>query len=144
MAFPSIRSCIICEDLRIEMFRKYSLMGVFGVCPEVKILIRDLTAPLPRLCFVLGTAEGGGFYKMAWRLLDPKGGLVLSGEESELAIPDTASRHLINVSIAPIHFSITGIYSFILQIDGKDAYQGNFEIAQGVPADFSEITPRPV
>lgn len=142
MAFPSIRSCTVCEDLRIELFRKYSLMGVYGVCPDVKILIRDLTAPLPRLCFVLGTAEGGGFYKMSWRLVDPKGGVIVSLEDQDLVIPDTSSRHLINISTSPIRFPMTGIYSLYLQIDGTDAYQGTFEIAQGVPADFLEVTPQ--
>jgi hypothetical protein len=59
MPLPQIKHCLICEDVRFEMRRVYSLMGVYGATPDVTIQIEDFSLPV-RLCFAfLGGAATG-------------------------------------------------------------------------------------
>mgnify|MGYP001565267699 CR=1 FL=1 len=61
MAFPEIYACLIAEDARVELYRKLTILGLYGVAPRVEIAIKDMSKPIGPLTFILfaGGTEGG-------------------------------------------------------------------------------------
>jgi hypothetical protein len=51
MTHPFITACLVCDDVREEKNRKLSLLGFFGVCPNVTIIV--LEGKQPTFSFVL-------------------------------------------------------------------------------------------
>src|SRR5258705_13201083 len=72
MPFPSIHSCLICEEVREETRRLSSLLGFYGILPHVEILIRDFKFPARVSLLFLG-GQGEGQYQVKVRVLDSDG-----------------------------------------------------------------------
>jgi hypothetical protein len=53
MPFPRISYCIVCESVRPELGGKLSVLGFFGVAPNVEVGIARFDEPL-LLSFILG------------------------------------------------------------------------------------------
>ena len=51
MAFPKIRHCLVCEGVREEINRKRSVLGFYGVTPDVEIMLEDFARPMGHLVF---------------------------------------------------------------------------------------------
>ena len=37
MPFPQVRQCLLCEEVRSELGNKISILGFFGILPDVQI-----------------------------------------------------------------------------------------------------------
>jgi hypothetical protein len=59
MPLPEIKRCLICDDVRFEMFQKVSLIGVYGSTPDVLIYVTNFNASV-RLCFAFLGSPGAG------------------------------------------------------------------------------------
>lgn len=46
MAFPNFSYCIICDGIRPELGGKLSILGFFGMCPDVEVNIQNPALPL--------------------------------------------------------------------------------------------------
>jgi hypothetical protein len=55
MPFPAIDYCLVCEGVRQEFGGKLTILGFFGVTPNVDIGVGNLNQPLT-LMVVLGLA----------------------------------------------------------------------------------------
>ncbi len=136
MAFPQVEHCLICEDFRIEIRGKSTLVGFFGIAPNVEITIQPNAEDIERLTFVLLTGRAArGSWKITTDLVDDHGKVIKHGKETGLTV---VSNFRLNIAStftkAPI--SKAGRYTFRLAVDGRTFYETTFIIKQGTPEDF--------
>lgn len=140
MPFPAVRHCLVCEDLRQEVNRKTTILGFYGITPNVGILVRAFDQPIGRLAFVLLTEEikEAGKFKLTPRLLRPDGEPLvdLPALETEIAAP--SFRTQLGFGFGSVKLPGPGIYSLVLLVDEKEHYRTSFSVEQGKPEDFKD------
>ncbi len=125
MAFPPITTCLVCEGVREEILHKFTIVGFFGVTPDVRISLRDFNAPFSICFFFCGTA-GYGNFNLELRVTNSYGQVVPG------AIGPT------HASIEPSRSTSNFIFFFHGVVPGPGRY-GISLIANGVVAYSSTI-----
>lgn len=142
MPAPPILWCLVCEDVRIEARQLVSLLGFYGVAPDVEIAIRNFGAPIERLAFYIG-AKGesdGQLHRYSLEVREPGGSLVVG--PAETAPEGQPPPPGVNIKIAFIFTTInmatprSGVYSIVIKVDGKEHYKSSFIIRQGRPEEL--------
>lgn len=138
MPFAQIQHCIICEDVRIERKGLGSILGFYGIAPEVEILVGDFNKPIQRLCFFL-VAKGGtpGKYKLDARVCDESGTEVITFNDIMRDDQDRKERQYFALGVIGPKFPHPGLYTFKLNADGAPHFGTTFSLKQGTPADFT-------
>jgi hypothetical protein len=137
MPFPQVRHCLICEATRPEPFGKLSLLGFYGVAPDVQIAVRHFGQPL-QLAFVLisGPAGKGDPDTLGFRIVDEAGTSVVEPPASPYDRHGPTEKRL-NLAIQVVApFPHPGRYTMHLLVDGVSHFQTDFELRQGQDADF--------
>src|SRR5687768_2887170 len=96
MAFPEVLHCIVCEDVRHEAHRKLTILGMFGILPDVEIRIADITKPIARLSFLVmcGTSEAG-LARVTVAIQHEDGTRLLAFENVEVEFTKTSKTNLV-------------------------------------------------
>lgn len=68
---PRLKFAIVCDDIREEVGRKLSFMGVYGQEPDV--IVPHLPFLFPKLCFALSFVNLKGGDEFSIELVDPAG-----------------------------------------------------------------------
>jgi hypothetical protein len=131
-----VQSCLVCEEARPELGGKWTLLGFFGVTPDVHVGIGDFSKPIT-LCFVFLGGPLAGRIRGACRVAAPSGANIPGGAEVEGEFsPDRPTSAFFlgfqNVVPGP------GRYTIVFALNGRDIYESTFNLIQGVPA----ATPR--
>src|SRR5438034_1373540 len=135
MPLPEFRHCLICEEVRQEKRRLLSLLGVYGIAPDVEILVRDFAKPVGRLAFVLFGNQGGDRFKAVFRILSENREPIVTSPEVEHAAQE--SRHYnIAVAIEGLTLPGPGKYTFELLLHGRTSFTTQFQARQGREDDF--------
>lgn len=138
MPFPDIKNCLICEEVRLERRKLSSLLGFYGLTPDVEILVKDFNMPVERISFVmLGKGEGGRA-QVSFRIQDDTNNIILNSTpiETEILNP-TGGQINYAIGVRGIKFPHAGTYRFILLISDKIHYETSFQVRQGGPDDFA-------
>jgi hypothetical protein len=128
MHFPSIRHCLVCEEVRPELMGKSSILGFYGVTPNVNLIVQDLTKPIERLSFLLICEPGEGNHKVIVRIEGPNGETVFTAPEADFSFPPSQQPVNVVIGIAPVQFPTTGRYRFVLVVNGDERFHTFFEI----------------
>jgi hypothetical protein len=141
MPFPPIYACLVCEVARPEPEGKFNLLGYFGLCPDVKIGIRDFNAPVV-FCFVFGAHGssdfGGGHYRLGIRVTS-ENGMVVNGESVDVNVFPNNSGSNIFMNFRE-RLPGPGNYTASLLVDGQPVYDAKFQLG---PA-LASLTPAPL
>ncbi len=133
MAFPAVEYCVVCEDVRPEIAGKSTIIGFYGLLPEVELSVGDLTKPIDRLAFMLICSAGGsGTYEIVPQLLNPRGKEV--GKPSDpvtLTVPEIPGKRMFVFAFSALQFDGAGDYTFVLRVDRHALYSGKFHVRQG-------------
>jgi hypothetical protein len=135
MAFPEIKHCLICDAVRAEALGKLTMLGFYGVTPDVQINIKDFQQPL-QVAFVLVGGIGEGRATVAFQFADARGQVLLATPVAESGPIEPGKRLLTGVGLSYV-FPGPGRYFFRVLVDGRMHYQTSFELLQGAPADFT-------
>ena len=138
MAFPHIRHCIVCEDIRIERGNKATILGYYGITPDVRIGILEFEKPLNRLMFMFIGAEGEGKFKTGIRILNPQGKeqKQLPALELDLAVGHEKNSN-IAIGLQNYQFHDLGRHRIQLIVDDEIKYETTVDIYKGSPADLN-------
>ena len=128
MAFPSVHGCLVCEAARREPSGMYNLLGYYGICPDVRVGVRDFGLPVS-FCFVFGAGPSqAGQYRVGVKLADSKGhsfdGEVYEGDLKE------------NTMGTNIFLRFQGVlpgadtYAVLLFVDGQPVFASSFQLGQ--------------
>jgi hypothetical protein len=130
MAFPQIQACVVCEGARAEILGKYTLLGFYGVTPNVAVAILDFAKPI-LLGFIFCGGPGEGEIHASLGLTAP------SGDKIDLENPDLDATFLPGKPSSMLFFGLhqklpgPGPYGISLMADGKLVYSTKFELQQG-------------
>jgi hypothetical protein len=129
--------CLICEDTRRELNRKTTLMGFYGIAPDVSIKLRQLGTPIERLTFVLiAAAVPPGEYVLKFRLIGPDEKVIAEGGPGDKFIARSAPRYQIAITVMGPLFTVGGLQRIEVTADDQPAFATTFEVTPGTPADF--------
>ncbi len=134
---PRLVACLLCEGLRPEAVGKTTILGFFGVLPQVTIQVVRLDQPLPQLSFVVQSdePEAAGEANLRIVIYSPDGTELIS-----LEYPKVQWRHgkkmLVAFNIVPFPISGAGRYTVHFEIDGVRSYESAFSI-EAMPAELA-------
>jgi hypothetical protein len=134
MPFPAIRHCLICEGTRPEPFGKLSILGFYGVAPDVEIAIKDLRQPLQLGFVFVGSPGTVGQYPIRFEIADEAGQVVVSPPAVQAAV-EQAKRMNLNVQLLAV-LPRTGRYGVRLFVSDALHYETTFEVRLGRDEDF--------
>jgi hypothetical protein len=137
MAFPTIRHCLVCEDIRFERRNLVALLGFYGITPDVEILVKDFALPVPHLYFLFIGGQGEGRFKISLQLLNGEGKSLVTTPESEVVVQPQPKRTNLALGLAGFAFPSPGAYTLRLFVAGESRpYESQFQVLQGSPEDF--------
>lgn len=136
MSFPDIEACVICEDVRRELGGMSTLLGFYGLAPNVDIVFKDIKLPLDRISFFLIGGAGEGNFKISFELLTKDGTSFVKTPEGTILIEPTKRKTFLIFSLANQKFPEPGTYKIRLNVDGSAKYENTFEVLQGTEKDF--------
>jgi len=138
MSFPTVINCILCEGSRPELGGKFTILGYFGILPNVNMIIQDLSAPLQTLCFMV-FCDGIGGREEHFRVLPQiynEAGKEISGAKEPINIIPAATemgrRLAITLFVNGLVFSQAGTFKFRLLVNGETVYEDIFHVEQGL------------
>ena len=131
---PSIKidHCLVCDTVRPELGNKISLLGFFGVAPNVEVRPEKLDLPVNELTFVLvgSTSGAAGSVEVIFELFDWSDHLIVaSPTQSQQLQPAERSNFVFGIRL--VKFPHVGRYKLRLRVDGRPVYNTNFLIAAG-------------
>jgi hypothetical protein len=127
---PTIRVCLVCEDIRIETRELVSFMGVYGALPYVTAEVHDLSLPV-FFCFVfLGEpAEGKHSIELTFQRADGSQlpATVIPKVNEQTFTPELPSRFGFRTNMI---FNRPGKYFVVAKNAGAEFYRSSFEITE--------------
>lgn len=132
------RYCIVSDDVRLEIQNKASIIGLYGLTPNVNISVRFPDRPIPRMSFLLGSGASVavGVYRTRLQFLDPHGTDLLKGLHDDI-ISTVQSPIGINaiLNCVPLPLNGFGLYRVIAVVNGKSDYNSELTVSQNASAD---------
>jgi len=136
MPFPRILHCLVCEQIRRERNNLSSILGFYGITPDVDIIVQRLGAPLGRLSFLLICGEGGGHYRLAFRIISPTNETLIDAPPLDAEIRGNSPRYNLGLGINAIRFTAAGIYTMRLFTDNALVYETTFRVREALPGEI--------
>jgi len=130
---PSVKisHCVICDGVRPELSNKLTLLGFFGITPNVEVRLGTVSLPVDELTFILiGSVSGSaGSAEVAFELFDWSDSSIFSVSKSHDIKPVERSNFIFNVR--SLKFPHTGRYKIRMRVDGRVIYNTDFLISEG-------------
>ena len=128
MQLPKVKACILCEDVRPELGNKLSILGFYGLLPDVQIVTSDISKPLTRLSLLVVMGEAEGQFSLHVDLLRPDGKI-----DSQLAQVDAQFKkgERANMAVGLNNFTpqVAGKFTIVVAANKKKIYEESFSIA---------------
>ncbi len=127
--------CAVCDDVRLELENKGSLVGFYGMLPHVEINVQHPTLPLLKLAFLLisGTPVPAGKYRVRLSLKSPDGKELLP--QTDAVTADIGGAGPLNAVIICQPFPLAGFgeYRVAAIVNDKEDFVGALRVSQGPP-----------
>ena len=127
---PAITACLICDLIRPELGGKIAILGYYGHCPNVDVLLQNLDQPAV-LTFVCAGAPSRGSMQVRFDLIDMTDErlLVTTGNSRFIAEEERSGTFLAPTLIA--QYGRAGPFQLRCFINDALQYSGDFRIQQG-------------
>jgi hypothetical protein len=139
--FPRIKHCIIAEDVRLEQAGKSSILGFYGIAPDVQLTLKFLDKPLDRLVLMFIGGTGSGNYKFHLQLSKPNGEPVLNLPEGAVTVPSIEgianTNFILGFSNLPLQQE--GTYRIKLISSDGVQFETTFEVKQATPEQVIKL-----
>lgn len=137
-SYPEIRACLICESVRIEQRRKLTVLGLYGVTPFVKILLKNIPGSIVPITFLLFCEPPEKATRVTVQILSEDEKEKLTEPAGvDLAVPEypSGAGNALIITFNEIKLEKAGTYKLKLRL-GEWQDQAQFKIAQGETKDF--------
>lgn len=126
---PQIDSCLVCELVRPEPFGKLSVLGFFGILPNVNIVVSRLDQPTV-LAFLFNGTVSAGTFALSFAVIDPDGNRVIASTDSKLT---TAEGTVVLPWQMLFTFGRPGNFIVQCSLDSVEQFRGSFRVTQSTP-----------
>jgi hypothetical protein len=140
MPFPHIDHCIICDLARPELGGKSTILGFYGIAPNVDIRVQNINLPMIGLTFffVGGAGAGSGSLSLEVKELLSGSGII-STPPQPIDIRDAQRTIFPFVLSGGLRFPHAGRFVIQLLKDGSQIYRDTFLVSQGDPEEFTQF-----
>lgn len=112
-----------------------SLLGFFGIAPDVQIKIKDFSKPLD-LAFVLMGGSGDARGRLELQLRDSSDKVLLSTPPGDVDVTGQSGKRLQSAIQIGFIYPGPGKYKFVMLLDKAKHFEASFELQVGTPSDF--------
>ncbi|PYU27282.1 MAG: hypothetical protein DMG32_07790 [Acidobacteria bacterium] len=136
MPFPETKACLVCEGARLEAYGKYSVLGFYGIAPDVYIAIREFIQPIT-LCFFFVCGRGSGNFNVGARLIAPNGSIIEP--------PSVQASLDASIPLAFFIFTVQnalpgpGQYRVLLRANQEERYATTIECSHVTPEQMAHL-----
>jgi hypothetical protein len=141
--FPAVTFCLMCESIRQEMANKLSILGFFGVLPDVDIGAVRLDQPLV-LAVVLGfgSVTDAAVYNYSISVVNPDGSAFFQSPNAR--VNTVVGRAGILVTGGGAVPRVAGPRTVRLIINGEPHYENRFMIHQATTQELAGLPGAPI
>jgi len=140
MPFPHIDHCIICDSARPELGGKSTILGFYGIAPNVDIRVPDVRLPIGGLTFFFVGGGGEGSGTLTLEVKESLSGNLVIKVPSQLVNIAHAERTVFPfVLTGLLLFPHAGRYMIRLLKDGNQIFRDTFLFSQGAPEEFAQF-----
>jgi hypothetical protein len=136
MPFPEFDFCLICDGVRPEMGGKLTLLGFYGIAPNVEVAIGNPAFPLS-LAIVAGFPPVLDIrvYDHSFVITDPSGNTIQRTPPSRLHVAP-GGRGLVVFGFVMQPPYTFGTYTVRIQINNETKLNTSFRIRSANPAEM--------
>lgn len=129
MPLPTVEWCILCEDVRAEIGNKATVLGFFGLCPNVDIQFQRKPYSTS-IMFLLGVTGGTGLVPLTSVLMDIEGRAIAQGPTIQMKAAPGKSNAMVGIGFTGIQFQRTGKHRFRVSTGGVKIYETTIGISE--------------
>ena len=131
-----VNHCLVCDDVRPDLGNKLSLLGFYGVAPDLNIKMKDPEMPIAGLAIVfIMTRESTGSYSVKLLIEKPSGGTLLESPPIEARVAGDNRLNLI-WKFNGFKFPELGSYALKLIVDDDVIFTTSFLTEQASREDI--------
>lgn len=138
MPFPPINFCLVCEGVRPEFGGKLTILGFYGMTPNVDIGVVRFDQPLNLMVMLgFGPVENANqVYNHSFEILNPDGSaLARSPQQTPVnVLPGRPGLVAFGAVTIP---RVAGLRTVRLLINGETHYEAQFMIRQARPEELA-------
>jgi hypothetical protein len=139
MPFPKVTYCIICEGVRPELGGKVSILGFFGVAPNVDIGLAKFDQPLS-LAVVIGfgpVTDANQVYNHSVVVLNPDGSILFQTPTAKInTVPGKGGAIVAGAVAIP---RTPGLRIVRVLVNGETWSECQFMIRQATPQELAGL-----
>src|SRR5438132_3143097 len=138
MPFPSFNYCIVCEGVRAEIGGKLTILGFYGIAPDVDLLIVNINQPTV-VSFLVGfppVAESHRSFNAVLIISRPDGGVIFQTPPTQLQV-SPSNKGVIGYNFLLPPNPIPGTYSLRILVNNEAKLETSFRVRA---ATSSELT----
>jgi hypothetical protein len=129
---PILRYCIVADDVRLEIQNKASIIGFYGIAPNVNISVAYPDRPIARMAFLLGSGSSVpvGSYRTRLQILNPQGTNLLD-DTQEPIVSEVTTPTGINAVVycVPLPLSGFGTYRLVAIVNDQPDFESEIMIS---------------
>jgi len=134
MPVAKVAYCILCEDYRVEKYNKLTILGFYGILPDVNIHVKEFGKAIEKLMFLLGIS-GEESADMSINILSPDDTILLSAPKVPIPLQGKKIVTYVGFIFGSVVFEQQGKYTLQLLIDNKEI-RNSFTVDKGDPSLF--------
>jgi len=136
----NVKFCIVCEDVRSEIHGKYSILGFFGLLPDVEIKVQELNKPIAQLVFLFNIYGDRGEYIFKCEIVDPKAKVVstINLAPMTLVAKNDRDQSMAAIVLSGLAIASEGKHKIRLSHEGKTFFESTFVGTLGSPDLFNK------
>lgn len=125
-----IISCILCESIKEEPNKLFSFIKVYGVFPNVIIVVDKIDEPINEITFVTFFKSPPGEIVIVPQILNPEGNILIGDRDPSFKLNPVEMTHqgIFSLTIEGFLPSREGEYRYILNVDQVEIFNSTFTI----------------
>jgi hypothetical protein len=125
---PQFDTCLVCDGVRQEILGKLTILGFFGVAPNVDVGLQHLGQPAA-LTFVLLGAPGDGTFSASFEVFDESEQRVVAAAAAGTLTATPNSRTTAIVQFV-VNFGHAGAFTLRCLLNGVPSFNASFRVSR--------------
>jgi hypothetical protein len=130
MSEPELLACLVCDSARSEAGSKTTLLGLYGLLPNVEIRLADPSVPLRELAFVVITGPISGStstqHDISFKLKSTDHETIFDAPVQKISMKGATRGNTFALGVANVKFPKLRMYNFDFYASTPSLEVGSF------------------
>jgi hypothetical protein len=146
MPAPKFNFCVVCEQIRPDVGGKLTILGFYGLAPDVEILASSMEQPLG-ISFIVGfpavsANDANKPYQHCFIITDPNGKVLAQTANNQLnVVAETKGMVAIGFILPP---TVAGKYTLKVLVNNELNFEATFKIRAATPEELAKAGILPI